>query len=58
MFKTLESRSEDLADTVDEVNMKLQLWQGSDDFDQLAQTWKEQTLLEINLPKVEEQINK
>ena len=33
LFKTLESRSEDLADTVDEVNMKLQLWRGSEEFD-------------------------
>ena len=49
-----ETKCEDLGDCADEVNLKLSLWQGSAEFEQLTSTWNDTHFESLDVASMEE----
>lgn len=58
LFKLGESQCESLADTSDEVSLKLALWTGSSEFEELSGGWCGTLFESLDVAAVEEAINR
>lgn len=58
LFKINEVRLDDLVETAEEANLKLNLWAGSDEFAALTEKWRTMQFNLLNYPLMEEAMNK
>lgn len=57
MFKVVESGSEELNETSEEVQLKLNLWIGGHEFEDVTRGWREEHFGSLQIQKLEETIN-
>jgi hypothetical protein len=48
----------DLVEAADDVNLKLSLWQGREDFEDLGNTWRASSFESLNVTEMEDAINR
>lgn len=57
IFSVAESGSEELNETSEEVQLKLNLWIGGHDFEEITRGWREEHFGSLDIGKLEETIN-
>lgn len=54
LFKVAESRDDNIAEALGEVNLKLQLWTGRDEFRDLSEDWRKTRFDEFEVQGMED----
>ena len=53
-----ETKCADLTEIADDVNLKLSLWQGKEEFEDLANTWRDSSFESLSVADMEDAVNR